>query len=271
MIDTSIRKYFFVVRDLYAYFSFTRRSATRRFRGVYSSYNAALAAVPRKALQGFEHQSVAQFFVDTHFVFNPSDYPILFWLSRIWEPGQLLFDFGGGVGQSFYVYQDYLRFPEGVRWLLYDLETLVESGKRVALEKKAKGLEFTTDFQDAKGAAILLTTGALQYIEPDLSALIAELPEAPKHVLINRVPMYTGETYYTVQHSEHSFVPNKIMNMDAFVRGMQELNYEKVDDWYLPRTIRVPFHPECFVPSYRGFYFRLKNNGSNSEALTHAI
>jgi len=261
-VDTTARSLISTARDLYASLSFKRHGANHRFKGVYRSYSEALAAVPAQAFQGFDHKSVAEFFIDTHFVFQPADYPVLFWLSQILEPRQLLFDYGGGVGQSFYLYQNYLRFPEGMRWMVFDLEALVEAGRRLGEEKKAQGLGFTTNFHDAQDATILLTTGALHYIEPDLSASLAELPKAPKHVLVNRVPMYEGEPYYTVQHSEHSFVPNKIMNLDAFVLSMQKLNYEKVDQWYLPRSVRIPFHPECFVSSYRGFYFRLKDDPS---------
>jgi putative methyltransferase (TIGR04325 family) len=214
-------------------------------------------SLPR-CIRLLNHQSVAEFFVDTHFVFNPSDYPILFWLSQILQPGQLLFDFGGGVGQCFYLYQNFLSFPDGLRWRVCDVEAMAECGARVAGEKQAAGIEFTTRFADAAGASVFFTAGTLHYIETDLSAMLRELPHLPTHVLINRVPMYEGETYYTVQHSEHSFVANKVMNLDGFVRGMEGLGYEKVDQWYLPRTLKIPFHPERFVSSYRGFYFRLK-------------
>jgi putative methyltransferase (TIGR04325 family) len=250
-------------RDLYDYWSFTRNSANHRFRGVYDSYRAAQAGSPAKGLQGFDHQSVAEYFVDTHFVFNPSDYAILFWLSQILRPGQMLFDFGGGVGQCFYLYQNFLRLPEGFRWLVCDVEALAQRGAQVAQEKKA-AVEFTTRFSDAASASVFFTAGALHYIEADLSEMLSELPGLPAHVLINRVPMYEGETYFTVQHSDHSFVPNKVMNMSGFVRGMEDLGYEKVDQWYLPRTLKIPFHPERFVSSYRGFYFRLKADPSPS-------
>jgi putative methyltransferase (TIGR04325 family) len=259
MIKTTFRGLASSARDLYDYWSFVRSSANHRFRGVYGSYSAAQAALPAEGLQGFNHQSVAEFFVDTHFVFNPSDYPILFWLSQILQPGQLLFDFGGGVGQCFYLYQNFLHLPDGLRWLVCDVEALAKRGAQVAEEKKA-AIEFTTRFADAADASVFFTAGALHYIEAELSAMLADLPRLPRHVLINRVPMYEGETYYTLQHSEHSFVPNKVMNMDGFIRGMEDLGYEKVDQWYLPRTLKIPFHPERYVNSYRGFYFRRKGD-----------
>jgi hypothetical protein len=38
---------------------------------------------------------------------------------------------------------------------------------------------------------------------------------------------------------------------------MEGLGYTKLDQWYLPRTLKIPFHPERYVSSYRGFYFCL--------------
>jgi hypothetical protein len=37
---------------------------------------------------------------------------------------------------------------------------------------------------------------------------------------------------------------------------MEKINYEKIDEWLLPRSLRIPFHPRRFVSNFRGFYFR---------------
>ena len=34
---------------------------------------------------------------------------------------------------------------------------------------------------------------------------------------------------------------------------MEDLGYTMVDQWSLPRTMHGSFHPECFVPNFRGF------------------
>jgi putative methyltransferase (TIGR04325 family) len=258
MITASARAVSSVLSDLYAYWCFDRPATIHhRYRGVYSTRSAAATAVPASALQGFDHSSVAEFFVDTFFVFNPSDYPNLFWLSNILQPGQTLFDFGGGVGQCYYLYQRFLHFPEQMRWVVCELQSFLDRGRQLAKERDAHGIEFTTRFQDGDGAAVFLSNGALQYIEADLGDMLAQLGTLPRHVLINRVPLYEGETYYTVQKSRHSYVPYKVMNLAAFIRGMERLGYEKTDQWYLPRYLRIPFHPQNFVANYWGFYFRL--------------
>jgi len=260
MIKASLEAVRSVLRDLRDYCFFRRNGANYKYRGLYHSYNAAVAALPSSRLKGFDHQSVAEFFAATHFVFNNSDYPILFWLSRILESGQTVFDFGGGVGQCFYLYQKFLQFPACTRWVVCDVQALAECGARLAEERNAKGLTFTTDFSQARDAEILFTAGALHYLEPDLPALLSGLPRLPKHVLVQRVPMYDGATYFTVQHSEHSFLAHKVMNTRDFIAGMENLSYETIDQWALPRSIRVPFHPQHFVPNFQGFYFRRRDN-----------
>jgi hypothetical protein len=34
------------------------------------------------------------------------------------------------------------------------------------------------------------------------------------------------------------------------------LGYTTVDQWTLPRSMHIYFHPERDVPNFRGFYFR---------------
>ncbi|MBB6142934.1 putative methyltransferase (TIGR04325 family) [Silvibacterium bohemicum] len=268
-VRSSIRALLSTAYDAGNYLSFSRHGSSHRFKGVYASYAAAQAALPAGAFHGFDHASVAEYFVDTHMVFNPSDYPVVFWLSKLMKSGDLLFDFGGGVGQSFYLYQRFLPFPERTHWLVCEVEALARRGGQLAEENHAPNLEFTTSFSQACGAAVLMTTGVLQYVEAELPSLLASLSKLPEHVLVNRVPMYSGKTYYTVQHSLHSFAPYKVSNLESFVVNMEELGYEKVDQWYLSRSLKIPFHPAQSVPFYHGFYFRLREPLASASAASH--
>lgn len=260
MISSPARALVSTVHDLHDSWAFRRNGGSYRFKGVYSTYNQAEAAMPSETLHGFDHEIVADYFAETHIIFNPSDYAVLFWLSGLLPSAQPLFDFGGGVGQAFYVYQSFLNLPDHMRWIVCDVEALAKRGRRLADERQANGLDFTTDFAACNGAAIMLTTGVLQYVEADLPELLAGLSDPPEHVLINRVPMYDGESYYTIQHAHHSYAPYKVSNLHAFIRNMESTGYEKVDEWYLPRSLRIPFHPAQFVPCYHGFYFRKKHH-----------
>jgi len=165
MISTPARALVSAIQDLHDCWAFRRSGGSYRFRGVYSTYEEAEAAMPSNSLHGFNHGPVANYFADTHVVFNPSDYAVLFWLSGILPSPQPLFDFGGGVGQSFYVYQSFVNLRDHMRWIVCEVEALAERGKALAKEKHAKGLNFTTDFTACNGSAIMLTSGVLQYVQ----------------------------------------------------------------------------------------------------------
>jgi putative methyltransferase (TIGR04325 family) len=246
-----------LARDIYTYRRFNVQDKIPRYRGVYPSLAAAECAIPKGRLQGFNLESVPDYFLQMELAFNQNDYPILFWLSQALGPDARVFDLGGGVGQCYFKYQRYLSYPQGLQWLVCDVEAFTSRGPEFAREQNVTNLTFTTDRGAADGASIYLTNGALQYIEPDLPEILAQLSALPRHVLVNRVPMYDGEPYYTVQSSIHSYVAHKVGNISQLARAMASLGYERIDQWQLPRTLRVPFHPERYVSNYRGFYFRL--------------
>jgi putative methyltransferase (TIGR04325 family) len=262
MIKQLLSRPLSVARDLYTYRYFNRLDKWPRYRGVYSSRTAAESAIPKGKLEGFNLESVPTYFLEKQFLFNPSDYPVLFWLSQALERESsnkpVVFDLGGGVGQAYYIYQRFLRYPEGLQWIVCDVESFVARGAEFAVEQGVKNLSFTTDRQAANAASIYMTCGTLHYVEPDLPEIVAQLSTRPRHVLVSRVPMYHGEPYYTVQASEHSYLTNKVTNISRFVQAMEALGYETVDRWELPRRLSIPFHPDRLVAHYRGFYFRLR-------------
>jgi putative methyltransferase (TIGR04325 family) len=258
-----LKAIFGAAHDVYTYRYFDDPRKAPRYRGIYPTYRAAEEALPKGKLQGFNVETVPEYFFKNEFALNPGDYPVLFWLSQILKPGSRVFDLGGGLGQCYYAYQDFLQFPSEIRWTVCDVESFLSRGPELAREREAPNLFFTTEPQQADGVQIFLSNGALHYIEPDLSEILSRLEALPQHILINRVPMYSGEPYYTQQNTPHSYSVNKVMNESQFVQGIEGLGYEQVDRWKLPRTLHVPFHPERFVANFRGFYFRLSGSGQS--------
>ncbi|MBT9332593.1 methyltransferase, TIGR04325 family [Paracidobacterium acidisoli] len=246
-----------VARDLLTWQYFYDHRKGPRYRGVYGSYQEAEAAMPRNGQYGF-HDDVPEFFQRTQLAFNQNDYPVLLWMSQALEPDATIFDFGGGLGQCYYTYQGLIPFPEGLRWTVCDVESFIAEGPKMAAERGAENLFFTSDRSQASGATVFLTNGTLQYVENDLWTILSGLPEPPEHVLVNRVPMYEGEAYYTVQSSLHSFIPYRIMNSAEFIEGMSKAGYTLIDQWKLPRSVYIPLHYKNFVPHFRGMYFRRK-------------
>lgn len=201
------------------------------------------------------------------------DYPVLFWLSSALVEGSKILNLGGSAGAEYFTYRQFLQFPERVIWTVCELPHAVEFGASLARMVEAPGLAFTTNIEDGAGADIFLSCGALQYLEQDLAACLRRLRPLPARVLINRVPLYDGETFFTVQSSFGSAVPYRIQNRQELVDSMLELDYELVDCWCEKREIVIPFHPYRRVNEFYGFYFasrELALNDRNAGAVATA-
>jgi putative methyltransferase (TIGR04325 family) len=259
-----------IASDYYSYhFLFPNRITA--CRGVYNSFNEALYAIPQKMLAGYsqpiinQHQSVSQLTASAEIgAFNSIDYPILLWLKTAFTDSSKLFDLGGNVGLGYYAYKDFLSYPDNLKWLICEIPEIAKAGKKIANKKGANNLSFTTNFSEAEGSEIFLSCGTLQYLEPTLPELIEPLQKKPRHLLIQNVPFYTGETFTTIQNIGYACCPYKIQNRSEFINALTSIDYELVDSWKIQRSCSIPFHPECHIPNYHGFYFELIGNKTRS-------
>jgi putative methyltransferase (TIGR04325 family) len=231
------------------------------FRGVYSSFKEAAAAAPTTKKLGFDHQESSRLYDDRLTHIFPEDYPVLFWLCPILEPGCRVFDFGGHRGNHFYSYAGYINYPLDLSWTVCDVAAVVEAGKELARQKnKAGQLNFTTDFQAGAGATVFLAAGSLHYVEsPPFPEALACLHAKPKHLILNKLPLYNGKPYVTLQNGKVAFHPLYVYNRAAFVTALNNLGYDLIDEWVVPtRHGRIPFHAEVSFPTYTGLYLRLR-------------
>jgi putative methyltransferase (TIGR04325 family) len=95
----------------------------------------------------------------------------------------------------------------------------------------------------------------MQYFEHDLATYLRGMRELPTHLLVNRVPAYEGETFFTLQNVVNNVVPYRIHGREQLVRSLLQLGYHLVDSWYEDHDINIPFHPERRVTRFYGFYF----------------
>jgi putative methyltransferase (TIGR04325 family) len=189
---------------------------------------------------------------------RPSDYPVLFYLRHLVPGGLNLFDLGGNVGNLYYCYSKYLSFPHEFDWCVHDKQSTIELGRVLARKGGESRLRFTNDLKAINGAGILLVSGALHYFELPLPELLRELDEKPRHVFVNRTPMTTVKSVFTVQDAVDSLYACKTIHRQELVDGMSELNYEMVDGWSVPElSLHIPCYPEYSVSEYSGIYFRL--------------
>ena len=239
---------------------FRRNSEMQLFRGTYPTYDAAAASAPSAERLGYDQTSAAGMYRDKLQQVEATDYPVLFWMSRILTAGRL-FDFGGHIGVKYYSYRKYLTFPAGLIWEVCDVPAVTEAGRALATEQGVEGsLRFTNDVLNCSGAGLLFCSGSLQYVEWPLHAKLALVEVKPRHVIVNTTPLTDHPTFFTLNGIGTAFCPYRAANRAEFFSGMFSLGYELVDEWSNPgKQMHIPFHEHLSLDRYTGCYLRLRD------------
>ncbi|HYP74543.1 MAG TPA: methyltransferase, TIGR04325 family [Polyangiaceae bacterium] len=227
------------------------------YRGIFDTFAEARASAPNDKI-GFDHAELAHLYDARIGKAFPSDYPVLFWLARLQPQLHSVFDWGGHIGVSYYSYTKYLNFSEQLRWRVGDVPQIIQAGAELARKRGADALSFTQHLADADGFDLLLANGSLQFVEEPFSESLQALSRRPAHLLINKLPVYDGPTFITLENTIHSYNPYRVGNRAAFVASIQALGYSLVDEWQTPDvSCHIPLHRERSIEAYSGFYFRL--------------
>lgn len=234
-------------------------------RGVFTSYGDAQKEAARLPVAGYDqplilgHEDPAALTASaTLGTIHDRDYPVLFYLSRIIGGCRKVCNLGGNVGIEYYSYRSLIEFPAELDWTICEINSVVEAGRRIAEKEGARRLYFTSDFSACTGSDVLLSCGTLQYLEQGLAEILRPIPDKPRHIIVNRVPLSPGPAYFTLQNIGYSFCPYRVDNEDEFVTSVEEMGYKRIAGWKDERRLRVPFHPQLTVQGYSGFYFRRK-------------
>lgn len=235
------------------------REGTGCFRGVFSSFAQANLSAPRTKPWGFDNRNYAVEFEDRRTRVFSFDYPMLFWLRQLLRSTCVIFDYGGHVGTHFYAYRKYLTYPPGLRWMVCDLPAITQAGRVLARHEGVRGLEFTNRFADAEGSDVLIAAGSLQYVEdPRLPALLGKLQRLPSHLLLNKLPLYDGPEFVTLQNGGPAFHPQYVFNRQEFIERLESIGYRVEDEWRVEtHSGYIPFHPDRSFPYHSGLYFTL--------------
>lgn len=229
--------------------------------GVFRTFDEATAAVPKSA--GFSQTALAEGWYDDRLarVF-PYDYPLLFWLQPIFAGATSLnvVDIGGHVGVHYYAYEKFLRYPPQLRWRVIEVDVVARAGRARAAREGAKGLEFATSF-DVLGenpTDIVFSAGALHYVErPLLWDAIERAKTKPRHIFLNKLPLYDGEDFVSLQNIGAGFSPLYVWNRQKFIRRFERIGYQLVDDWsVLERHFELFDDPTRSFGAYSGLYLR---------------
>jgi len=231
-------------------------TAVNSFRGVYQSFEQALATAPETKSKGFDIKEFEGYFDNRRDKLFLYDYPFLYWLCNVLRPDSYIFDVGGNTGVHFIAYRKRLPYWEQLRWEVCEVPVIVEAGRRFAeQEGYSDRLTFTSDFTDAEGKDILISAGTLQYIDIRLADMLGALDNPPQHILVNKLPLYDGDEYVTLQNGGVHFIAQQVYNCAKFLGELEALGYQLVDQWVdSSRSCHVPFHPERDVVNFTGVY-----------------
>jgi putative methyltransferase (TIGR04325 family) len=239
--------------------AFAENRDANLFRGVFPSFEAAQASAPKSLPLGYDNPASAEMYMDRTRKVYASDYPILFWLDRLFREGVTsVFDLGGHIGVSYYAYRRFLTYPKTLRWVVHDVPAVVRHGRELAPKMDRDGyLGFSDGFEGADGFDVLFASGSVQYLPETLATRLARLKQAPRHILLNLLPVHERETYFTLQSVGTAFCPYRIASAESALADYQALGYTLVDTWENPeKSCLIPFHPEHSLDRYFGFYFR---------------
>ena len=228
----------------------------RLFQGVYPDSAAAVRHIPKQRPVGYNNpESAVSLGRGTPML--PSEYPVIYWLSRLLPENPAIFDLGGYLGLSYDWYKKYDIFPADLRWVIYDVPAVVDEGRRMLEREPGRPLHFTNDFAEASAANVLLASGSLQFCEESLAEMLKKLQTLPAHLIINKLAAHPHKEFYTLQNMGPSIAPYRVVRRLDFIRSLEGLDYELVDSWQNPElTCYIPFHPDETVEAFDGFYFR---------------
>ena len=235
-----------------------RRDHTGLHSGIYASYADALADIPPSRLAGWDHDDSSTLWVNQIDPVRPSTYPVFFWLHRLFEQGMALVDVGGSIGVTYYGYRRYAGLPSGSQWTVVEVPKICEQGILTAQREGAHNLHFVSDLKAAGAGDILLSAGALQYMEHSLPGILESLPNKPRYLLLNKLPVTVCEERWTLQNYGPAVTPQRLFNERGFFDYFKNHGYRLRDRWEVQDLdCLIPFHPRRFIGKYSGFLFEL--------------
>ncbi|MEQ9399191.1 MAG: methyltransferase, TIGR04325 family [Longimicrobiales bacterium] len=192
-----------------------------------------MATVPRSKRAGYA-KADPDLFYDAMARLFVWDYPVLYWLRRLLPDARTLLDAGGHQATKFRVFDPYLDWPEGFRWVVWDLPDVVRAGSERARRDGLHRVSFVERLSDAEPADVLLVSGLLQFVDVGLEELLGRLTSLPRHLLLNKVAVRDGPTLLTLENMGDTASPYRILNEADFVRSLENLGYREVDRWEIP-------------------------------------
>lgn len=239
---------------------FLSKDGFTSFHGVFRSFSEVRESLPKSKEHNQRALAAEYVEVRCHRVFS-HDYPVIYWLSEAFRSGATsVFDIGGSVGVHYHAYKKLLAYPQSLAWQVCDVPDIVQIGRELAARSSATQLTFTETLDPGSVQAdVWISAGAIHYIEDARpSSLLAACKHRPKHLMLNKLPLYDGGDFVAAQNiGENSYAPQYVYNRQHFVTDIENLGYRLVDSWQVPEcSFYLPGHPEKSFRTYSGLYFR---------------
>ena len=191
------------------------------------------------------------------------DYPVLLWLRHAFDVGaRSVFDIGGSIGNQYYSYSKYIKYPTSFDWNVYELPVFAKMGREIALSRNASQLTFTDHLDMLQiDADVWIAAGAIEFMENvSIEGLLENSRVRPRHILLNKLPLHEGDEFVSTQNiGNGSFVPHHVFNRGKYITRVERCGYRLVDSWTVPdRRFVVPGHAELSFDEYAGLYFETK-------------
>ena len=229
--------------------------------GVFDNFSEARDWLPDSP--EFDHAALAEEYVNvrTKKVFA-YDYPVMWWLERAFRGGATkVLDIGGSVGVHYYAYRRNFDMPRGLSWRVVEVPAIASIGREMASSAGAGALSFVDGLAQAlNGNDIWIAAGSLHYLENARPGdLLQRCEMRPRHVLLNKLPLYDGEDYVTTQNAGAGcFAPMHVYNRQRFITEIEALGYTLRDQWQVPeRSLYLPGFPARCFPTFSGLYFAI--------------
>jgi putative methyltransferase (TIGR04325 family) len=249
------------VESQYAAYTNRRQDHGGLFVGKFDSYEEALAAIPATSERGWDNGKTSRIWINHPDFIQPITYTMLFWLARLLPELEhrghaRILDYGGSVGLSYYAYTKRNSLAPDTEWTVAEVPKIVESGRALAENKGAAGqLAFIPSSETLPAADILYSGGALQYDPLGVPGILERCAAVAPHILLNKLPLTEGRSYWTTQNIGTAIAPYRIFNRREFLDYFSSWGYKVVDEWKVfSISVDVPFHPEICVPQLSGMY-----------------
>lgn len=233
------------------------RQHAHMFRGVFSTFEQALASAPAARLQSYDNSGSAGLYLDRLEV-DTYDYPAMVWLARSFQQGlHTVVDFGGSVGIKYFAFRRFMDYPASLRWLVVDMPAVADRGRRFAAEHQVTDtLQFSDQWQSIAQADVLLASGSLQYAPLSLAEMLADSAQRPRRIIVNTTPIHDERSFFTLNNIGTAYCAYRVQARGPFVESISALGYELSDSWSnIGKSMNIPFEPDCGVAAYSGFCF----------------